>query len=79
MPHVMEKRIEKINLVLGGKLCKEKEILFLEVGGPWTFKYSPNKEHYGKCARVMCGKQGLIGNIQCVCKEVRYCSEKCLE
>ena len=59
-------------------LCKDKEQIFVETS-PFTFKFSLEKSDYGKCKHWNCNNEGLIDNIQCICKEVRYCSETCME
>lgn len=68
------------NATTNGRLCKTKEILFVEVmdsKNEFTFKFSEHKSDQAKCSTQFCNKMGLIDLIWCACKQVAYCSEKC--
>jgi hypothetical protein len=74
---VLDKQVKDINQRLGGRLCTDKEIVFVEVKADkgFTFKFSSDKTHYAKCKG--CSKVGLIDKIPCICNEITYCSESC--
>ena len=80
---VLDKQVKDINKTLGGRLCTDKEIVFIEVKSEktssYTFRFSLNKEHFGKCKYFSCNKTGLIDKVPCICNEITYCSEACRE
>ena len=77
---VLDKKVRDINQKLGGILCSEKEIVFVETAdleGKFLFRFSLDKSKYTKCKYAICGKQGLIDKVACVCGTISYCSDGC--
>ena len=77
---VLDKKVREINVKLGGRICSEKEIVFVETANKdkkFMFRFSLDKSKYSKCKYAVCGKQGLIDQYSCICGQISYCSEAC--
>lgn len=82
MEVVKEVVIGELKKTLGGRVCSDKEIIFVETknaDGKFTFKHSDLKSAYSKCKSFSCGKVGLFEKVYCICKTVSYCSTQCME
>lgn len=78
-----DKLISELNQNLGGRLCSDKQVIFVELQNlntkEFTFKFSSRKEDYVKCKYSICSKIGLFEKVPCVCVKQYYCSTQCLE
>lgn len=80
MEVVQNSYVKELKTALGGRVCSEKEIIFVETvdrNGHFTFKHTMSRGAYAKCKFFSCGKVGLFKKVYCPCNEVFYCSEAC--
>lgn len=77
---ILQKKLQDINQKHGGRLCTDKEILFVETQNAkkeFTFRFSRDKDDFMKCKYAVCNKLGLYPKVHCACAQVVYCSEQC--
>jgi hypothetical protein len=71
---MMEKPFNKLD-----RFSFYSDLIVAEVsanGSPFIFKYNKNPGEFGKCEG--CYQTSLL-KVSCICKEVLYCSERCLK
>lgn len=78
-----DKELSSLNQKSGGKLCTDKEVIFVEMplkgSKDFTFKFSSQQKDYVKCKLSSCSKIGLFEKVSCVCGKIHYCSTACLD